>query len=67
MTPLAASSSLTHTQCAFVLRPCRQRPCLALNIANVNGQGTRSGPGHGAGSGSLPTRELIAALAPLVT
>ena len=40
MTPLAASSSLTHTQCAFVLRPCRRRPCLVLNIANVIGQGT---------------------------
>ena len=40
MTPLAVSSPSTNVQCAFVLRPCQRRPCLALNIANVTGQGT---------------------------
>ena len=27
-------------QCAFVRSPCQRCPCLALNIANVIGQGT---------------------------
>jgi len=30
-------------RCAFGLRPCHSRPCLALNITNVTGQGTYAG------------------------